>query len=567
MGLDLAAANGRQIVADPEDADLVYVAVAPQGGDRGSVLRSRDAGRTFRAVLETAAGFTSVVVSGRGEAVFAGGDDGVQVSTDHGARWKVIEGAPKGVRQLGLDGRDLFVGTGSGVHLIENAVGKPGAAKKLPVDVAVDSLSVGGKVVVAAGIFSGAFLSTDHGRTWRKPSGTWGAQDAVPFVGVAPSGDVQVQTIEGSPDGTGRKALWVSRDLGRTWAEKPATEKVDVYTEVGAFPDRPDVQVVAASAGIFTTRNSVDFERIGIPDTAVNALTVSGSALIAGTPTGSYRSTAPLRRTLRAGYQDWGWTGKVPDTIGNTIGSLEAVPGKGNGVLRTRNAYCPGDCFVVERSADGGSTWQHAADFPGNSRSLVVDPRNPANVYTGAYLAPAVYVSTDGGVSFTPRHDDVLTGVNDVAVDPTRPTGSLWIADVRGLYLSTAADLPIGKAFDGRVEAVAVDPADPKHVVAVGDGLLKISYDAGKSFADGVGAPGLYYTSVTFGRHGELFAGTRDWTVAAQGVQRSTDGGKHWKALPTQPADREVRTVLVSPDGTWLFAGTMASGVHRLALR
>ncbi|MET1072806.1 MAG: hypothetical protein ABWY11_09205, partial [Umezawaea sp.] len=384
VALDLPAANGRQIAADPRDADLVYVAVAPQGGDRGFVLRSRDAGRTFRSVVETPAGFTSVVVSGRGEAVFAGGDDGVHVSTDRGSHWTLIPGSPKDVRQLGLDDRDLFIGTGSGVHLIENAVGKPGVAKKLPVDVAVDTMSVGGKVVVAAGIFSGAFLSTDHGRTWRKPSGSWGAADAVPFVGVAASGDVQVQTIEGSPDGTGRKALWVSRDLGRTWVAKPATEKVDVYTEVGAFPDRPDVQVVAASAGIFTTRDSVDFDRIGIPDTGVNALAVSGSALIAGTPTGSYRSTAPLRRNLPAGYQDWGWTGKVPDTIGNTVSSLEAVPGKGSNVLRTRNTYCPGECFAVERSADGGLTWARTASFPGNSRSVVVDPRNPANVYTGA---------------------------------------------------------------------------------------------------------------------------------------------------------------------------------------
>ncbi|MEO6088150.1 MAG: hypothetical protein ABIQ18_34060 [Umezawaea sp.] len=437
----------------------------------------------------------------------------------------------------------------------------------MPVELSVDSLSVGDGVVVAAGIFSGGVLSTDHGRTWRAVTGPWKSGDAVPYIGVGPAGEVQVQTIEGSPDGSGAKNLWISRDFGRTWKAKPAFDKVDVYSEVGSFPDRPDVQVVAATAGIFTTRDSVDFQRIGVPDTAVNALAVVGSALVAGTPTGSYRSTAPLRRVLGDGYQDWGWTGKIPHTIGNSVNALEALPGKGNDVLRARNTYCPGECFAVERSADGGRTWEFSASFPGNSHSVIADPKDPTRVYTGAYLAPALYASADGGRSFTSLHDSELSGVNGLAIDPTRPVGSVWIADVSGLYLSTGPDLPLAKAFDGRVEAVAVDPRNPAHVVAVGDGVLKVSHDAGKSFADAVGAPALFYTSVAFSRDGTVFAGSRDWEVAGQGVLRSTDGGKRWQVLPNQPADHEVRSVLVSPDGAWLFAGTMASGVHRLPLR
>ncbi|MFD9738881.1 hypothetical protein [Umezawaea sp. NPDC059074] len=567
VGLDLPAASGRQIAADPRDASLVYVASAPQGGDRGWVLRSRDAGRTFQKVFDTPAGFTGLVVSRTGQSVFAAGDEGVYLSTDHGSHWTLLAGSPTGVRQLALADSDLYVGTGSGVHLIENATSKPAKAKKLPVDLAVDTLAAGDRVVVAAGIFSGAVLSTDHGRTWRAAAGPWKSGDAVPYVGVGPAGDVQVQTIEGSQDGSGAKNLWISRDLGRNWRSTPATEKVDVYTEVGSFPDRPDVQVVAASAGIFTTRDSVDFQRIGVPDTAVNALAVAGSALIAGTPSGSYRSTAPLKRDLGPGYQDWGWTGKIPHTIGNSVGALETLPGKGTDVLRARNTYCPGDCFAVERSTDGGTTWEGLAALPGNSHSLVVDPKDKTRVYTGAYLAPALFASTDGGASFTPLHDQELSGVNGLAVDPTRPAGSVWIADVSGLYLSTGPDLPLAKAFDGRVEAVAVDPRNSSHVVAVGDGVLKVSFDAGKSFTDATRPADLFYTSVAFSRDGTLFAGTRDFMVPGQGVLTSTDGGKRWKVLPDQPADHEVRAVLVSPDGKWLFAGTMASGVHRLALR
>lgn len=562
VDLGVKGGYGRQLAADPRDPNLVYVAVAPQGGDHGSVLRSRDGAKTFQPVFDTPAGFTSVVVSRTGQDVFVGGDEGVFASSDHGANWKVIPGSPTGVRQLGLDDRDLLIGTGNGIHLIENATGKPSAPRKLPVNLSVDTLAVGTRVAVAAGIFGGAVLSTDHGRTWREVTGPWNRGDAIPFIGVGPAGDVQLQSVAGSADGSGKRDLWVSRDAGRTWQAKPAFDKVDLYTEVGSFPDRPDVQVVSASAGIFTTRDSVEFERIGVPETTVAALTVAGPALIAGTPTGSYRSTAPLGREFRAGYQDWGWTGRTPATIGNSVGALQTLPGKGSDVLRARNTYCPGDCFAVERSTDGGRTWQGQTALPGNSRSLVVDPRDPAKVYAGGYLAPGVYSSVDGGNTFALQHEGRLTGVLEVAVDRR---GELWIADVSGLYLSS--DGVLTKVLDGQVEAVAVDPADPLHVVVAGDGFVKVTRDSGKTFTDGKDAPAIYYTDVAFGRDGTVFAASRDMYVPGQGVLRSTDGGKRWAPLPTQPVDHEVRTLLVSPDGDWLFAGTMGSGVHRLALR
>jgi hypothetical protein len=49
-------------------------------------------------------------------------------------------------------------------------------------------------------------------------------------------------------------------------------------------------------------------------------------------------------------------------------------------------------------------------------------------------------------------------------------------------------------------------------------------------------------------------------------VFRSDDGGSHWSnRVSAQPLDHDVHSVLVSPDGHWLFAGT-GSGLYRLAL-
>ncbi|GGN91816.1 hypothetical protein GCM10011579_089040 [Streptomyces albiflavescens] len=562
---------GMRLAADPHDPDVLYVAGRVLGSGQGFLLRSDDGARTFHTVVDSPTEISDVVVSPSGRYVFAAGDAGVFVSSDHGLNWQQLPGSPSGATRLALDDHDLFVGTGKGIYLIEDALGNAGPARKLPtpLELSVQHLSAQGSVLVASNIFQGAVFSTDHGRNWTQLTGPWGEQDAILYTGLTASGELQVQTVAGAADGSGAKNLWVSRDLGRTWIPKPAaTKALDVYTDTGSFPDRPQEQVIAAAAGIYTTSNSVRFQRIGAPDAEVDSLTVSGSALIAGTATaGSYRSTAPLTKNLPQGYQEWGWTGQRTDTIGNQIEALATVPGEKGDVLRTRGGLCMTDCFALERSTDGGASWRTLAQVPGGaSFSVAVDPGDTAKIYAAStFPAVGVYASQDGGATFQLHQFPELQGVASVAVD-RRADGGLWIGDVTGLYHSTDSGSTGVKVFDGQVNRVAVDPTDPNHIVVVGDGMIKVSHDGGASFSDAVGIAELTYDDVTFAPDGTLFAASRDLSEPGQGVFRSDDGGSHWSnSVSAQLLDPDVHSVLVSPDGHWLFAGT-GSGVYRLPL-
>lgn len=569
-GLGLAGVTGSRLAADPGKADVVYVAATAAGGDSGYVLRSDDAARTFHPVSQSTGGIADVVVSPSGRDVFAAGAAGVLASTDHGEHWLQLSGAPTGVLRIGLSGNDLFLAAGTGLYVMDNAIGKPSAARKfqLPAQVQVSSLAIGNRAIVASDTFSGAVVSTDHGGSWQRLTGPWGATDALTFTGITATGQIEVQSVAGSSDGTsGARNLWVSGDLGRTWSGRPAaTAKVDVYSNIGSFPDRPYEQVVAAAAGVYTTHNSTTFRRIGVPAADVLALTTSHATLLAGTQTGTFGSAAPLAANLPHGYQDWGWTGQAPDTIGNFIDALATSPGRSAPVLRVRNTDCGGDCFALERSSDAGATWQRLSAVDGHAKSLAIDPKNPSRVYVSTYAtATGVYVSDDGGKTLTLHHADGLEGVAAVAVDP-RVEGAVWIGDATGLYHSADQGTTATKLFNGEVDRVAVDPADPRHVVVTGLGLVKVSRDGGTTFSDAVGLPALQFVDVAFAPDGTLFTASQNHFEPGQGVFRSADGGVHWSGLAEQPVNRDVHAVLVSPDGRWLFAGT-SGGVYRLQLR
>ncbi|MFI5610510.1 WD40/YVTN/BNR-like repeat-containing protein [Amycolatopsis sp. NPDC051903] len=558
--------TGYAIAADPRDGDVVYVAALDQATGTGEVLRSDDAARTFRTVATSPGGLSSVVVSGSGEDVFAAGDDGVLTSTDHGRHWAKLPGSPSGVTDLALDGDELYLTTGAEIHVVDHALSRPNTPRKLAVPGTpyLTSLSAGGGIVVGSGVLGSGVLSTDAGRTFRTLTGPWDAGDAAAFTGLTADGTLEVQTIgSAQPDGSpGTRDVWLSRDRGRTWTDRPAaTAAVDLYSEIGAFPDRAREQVVSGPAGIFTTGDSASFKRIGVPDTEVNDLATAGPALLAATRSGTYGSTAPLATHLPRGYQDWGWTGKAPGTFANSVGALAAVSAKT--VLRVRQGYCEVDCFTLERSGDGGTTWSPLATVPGNSRSLVVDPRDSGTVYAGSYLTPAVYTSHDGGRTLTQHAIPGLDGVQSLAADPR---GTLWIGDVTGLYRSTDGAATARKVFDGEVAHVAVDPRDPRHVVVTGSGFVKVTRDGGATFRTATGLGTADYSDAAFTGDGTLYVSSGTKYEPGQGVLRSTDGGARFTALPTQPLDRDVRTLLPTHDGRWLLAGTGA-GVYRLPLR
>ncbi|WP_236788916.1 sialidase family protein [Amycolatopsis sp. GM8] len=556
-----------RIAADPGNAKVVYAAATDLGTNTGLVYRSEDGAQTFQPVLNSTAPVNDVVVSPSGRQVLAAGNAGVYAGYDGGRRWNQLPDAPAGVSRIALSDGALLVTAESGLYRIEDAFTRPRISNPVPVHVAaaMTRVSARGPVAVASTLIGGGgLLSTDGGRHWHVLRGPWDDADALTYAGVTATGDIEVQTIAPSQDATGAKDFWISGDQGRTWRDRPGLiSKVDVVTDIGNFPDRPQEQVISGPAGIYTTRDVLGFQRIGFPGGNVQSLAMAGPALVAGTMTGTYTSTAAVLPRPPLGYQEWGQKrdADAPPTIGNTIQAFANLPG--GALLRVRNAFCGQDCFAVERSRDAGATWEPLTMLPGHATSIAVDPANPKRVYAGSSVRAGVYVSDDSGSTFTFYDHPEFLGVSSLATDGKH---TLWIGDGGGLYRSTDGGITTSRILDGdEVSSVAVDPADPRHVVAAGHGFIKVSRDGGKTFAEAARLPMATYGSVVFGARGAIFAATRDYYEPGQGVFRSTDGGLHWASMSASLPDQDVRSLAASGDGRWLFAGTRG-GVYRVPL-
>jgi photosystem II stability/assembly factor-like uncharacterized protein len=137
--------------------------------------------------------------------------------------------------------------------------------------------------------------------------------------------------------------------------------------------------------------------------------------------------------------------------------------------------------MVFGKSTDGGKTWSNVrpSGLPGlDVHGFAADPRNPRTLYA-AIAGRGLYRSTDGGNSFSVVSTDVGAAVMALAVTPD---GRILAGDMqKGLMVSRDA----GKTWDVNLRAglmgLALDPADPKRVLAVGPGVL-LSTNGGGSW-------------------------------------------------------------------------------------
>jgi hypothetical protein len=70
---------------------------------------------------------------------------------------------------------------------------------------------------------------------------------------------------------------------------------------------------------------------------------------------------------------------------------------------------------------------------------------------------------------------------------------------------------------------------------------------------------------------GTLYAGTTSHAAnglvkGGRGVLRSSDGGQSWVNISAGLQNTAVTSLAFSPDGRWLYAGTVDGGTHRLQL-
>ena len=222
----------------------------------------------------------------------------------------------------------------------------------------------------------------------------------------------------------------------------------------------------------------------------------------------------------------------------------------------------------ILKSTDAGATWTRVnnATFPerGNGVAIQVDPANADKVFaavhsvndpTGGTLVAGIFVSTNGGVSWT----NPLSGLaSDVVLHPTNPqivyAGMRFLfGDLPGLYKSTNGGVSFTRVYDSpytssqsatREFRVAVTPASPNRVyiyygtrtTSPASVRLERSDDAGATWTNrgpistNVGGvdPGQFgyntYLAASPTDANTVYVGTRD-------LFRSTDSGVNFTDL------------------------------------
>jgi photosystem II stability/assembly factor-like uncharacterized protein len=239
-------------------------------------------------------------------------------------------------------------------------------------------------------------------------------------------------------------------------------------------------------------------------------------------------------------------------------------------------------------SHDRGLTFHAVSGDPGANRSwraIAFAPSEPTTVYAGtsAYYsagtfadqmaAAGIYVSRDGGLTWTPANDTVSGNANviDLAVDRNDSRTVYAATGNQGLLKTTDGGqswrrINQGLSASPTALSVTIHPTNPSTLYAgLGAGGLYRSWNSGDT-----------WQAVPAGLNPEasisdiLFDPTDSQRVYMadkfSGVYRSDNGGTIWAPINDGLRVRAVNALAISSDGRHLYAATEGEGIFRLDL-
>lgn len=211
---------------------------------------------------------------------------------------------------------------------------------------------------------------------------------------------------------------------------------------------------------------------------------------------------------------------------------------------------------ILYKSEDGGNSWRAVLENVGGSDqqdwvySIALLPRDP-NIILAATHEHGAYLSRDYGRTWSPAN----TGVDDLSgraalFDPRYRNPSVAYMGTwhrTGFYKSTndAVTWTLLSYPNVKVYGMAIDPQAPENLYAAtfsNHGVLK-SANGGQSWAvTGLTNELVYSVRVNPGNSALVYAG-----VVANGVYRSTDGGKNWSSASSGLAHLNTTGLAVVP--------------------
>ena len=573
FSLPVAGGDAWDAEAHPTEGDVSYLVLRGSPVDPsylGKILRTADGGRTWQELAYPDVDTKMITVAATGAVAALDYDGNVRLSTDEGQTWRVAaQGLPTAWDIKLSPSGDLFVAGTEGLQVIRNLTSDPGELELL---FEPGLLGMAGRIaltedtiVLTPGSYgSEIYLSEDDGATFREVADP--GEGA--FLDLEAYGDVVLAVNRGH---TMRSA-----DRGRTWTSYGNVNEFAVEQYAGTWqnsdPQIGETFFVSLGGGPVTAVSGPgQYQTVGVPGLTVNDLAttqVGGRPyLLAASVDDVYRTELPSEAALQ---QDLNWEG---DGVGRQlveVAHLDTSEQDASVVFRTQQTRSLS--FTVQHSEDGGRTWQVDKEIGQSPLALLVHPARDDTVVVSALDGRSrvhVYTSTDGGRQWQMSEPGLQ--ITSLAGDPTDPEVVYAGAGGQGLFRSTDAGRSFTQILDERVNAVAVDPADPGHIVAVGTSIYT-SYDGGESFAEGERVQlASWFTDVTFVPDtGSVLVGSGSFYDSigrlhgGRGVLHSEDGGKSWTSISAGMTDSDVTSMALSPDGRWLFVGTLGGGVHRI---
>ncbi len=599
------------IAVAPSNPSTVYATLDDRVGDE-SVSKSTDGGLHWS---DAGNGLMTFDIAGLAvdpanpDRVFLASIDGVHRTTNGGGMWTLPSTDLNGTVVTGMaidpgDADVLYAATqNDGVwKSTDGATSWKHKSSGLPASIVrTIAISASNPHVLYAATDAGVYTSTDAAASWTKMNG--GLPGTAFALAIDPTHPHRAfaGTDTGVFHTTNGGGHWAASSSGIPAGDRDVTALlVDPHhaARVYAGSDGGGVFASTNSGGSWVARNS----GLAYLQPLTLALDPTNPAVVfAGTLGGVYRSTnhALSWKADKSGLRG---TDANVVAVDPTNASIAYEGAEGGGFLKT---------------VDGGKHWTpHNPLDPGGAlvREIAVDPHHPHTVYMAGLLDHSVAKSTDGGITFHFQPSAKLLNVTEIEVSlsnskvvwacgssdgvwRTIDGGAHWNHRSNGLTGTIVVDVAVSPSnakvayaadvngngvfktsngggswnpahtgmTDLHANALAIDPADPTHVLVGTQGGVFETTNGGGSWspkdAGFTGTPDVL--SLEFDPHqpATVYAG-----LFGFGVFRSTDGSDNWSdfntAIPPDGQSRRVQGIAVSSNGHTLYAAT-ARGVFR----
>ncbi len=541
------------VAIDPNNPNTVYAGSIGEEG--GSVFKSTDGGTNWSMLNQ---GFTMCTVWGQPQLIARPDDPdtaycgtwlgGTWKTTDDGARWTLLEGAPVSATALSMNPDDYNT-----VYLADRAsptIWRTSDGGETWEEIAnfrrdgaflVNRVLSDGDTLYAAtfgpGIHGGKlYKSSDGGEGWTDITGT--LPRSVLDVALDPTNPDIIYVT------THVFGAYRSADGGETWEEMTGFPNIGGY-DIEVDPVNPEV-LYACGLGGCTVPDwcMVPHGYTFSDDSGVYKSTDSGSTWSQVLATGNEC------RAVRIHPQDHEmiFATAMDDGLQVSTDGGESWASYNLGLVTTVLTSCAvaGEsiyagsqaCGVASgdlNTATGAVSWRPERSGgpvpPVYSLDIRVDPENPQRIFVGSNPG-GLYRSDDGGATF---YDKNFLTPSVVVDDPLR----------QGYYTFT------------------LNPADPQEVWlgTWGKGIYK-SYDGMDfditAFGQGREMYGKYIYNIAVDPHPPHSV----YVASEEGVFRSDDGGITWEDISHGLHTTQIRTLAISANGE-LYAGSKGYGVYR----